>query len=160
MWSHLSVSQQGVHALKEARVQNIGLIHDEGNLLVLAARTSKHSPQVLIKVLTCVLPVHLWTQTHTIMVKENIHWANRQLTSVKHFITHHPNLCAQDIRYSEANSEVVLKPAKSTYLDLVHTEAIHPGHKAGQGCLPSAANSNEQQMTLRLAEDSVEQMPL
>lgn len=33
--SYLSVGQQCVHSLKETRIQHVGLIHDEGNLLVL-----------------------------------------------------------------------------------------------------------------------------
>lgn len=33
---YLSVGQQGVHSLQETRIQHIGLVHDEGNLLVLA----------------------------------------------------------------------------------------------------------------------------
>lgn len=35
--SYLSVGQQGVHPLKESRIQHVGLIHDEGDLLILAA---------------------------------------------------------------------------------------------------------------------------
>lgn len=32
---YLSVGQQCVHSLKETRIQHVGLIHYEGNLLVL-----------------------------------------------------------------------------------------------------------------------------
>lgn len=34
---YLSVGQQSVHSLKETRIQHVGLVHDEGNLLVLAS---------------------------------------------------------------------------------------------------------------------------
>lgn len=34
---YLSVGQQCVHSLKETRIQHVGLIHDEGDFLVLTA---------------------------------------------------------------------------------------------------------------------------
>lgn len=37
---YLSIGQQCVHSLQETRIQYIGLIHDEGNLLVLATRAT------------------------------------------------------------------------------------------------------------------------
>lgn len=33
---YLSIGKQCVHPLKESRIQNIGLVHDEGDLLILA----------------------------------------------------------------------------------------------------------------------------
>lgn len=40
---YLSVGQQGVHSLKESRIQDIGLVHNESNLLIFAARAPQHS---------------------------------------------------------------------------------------------------------------------
>ncbi len=56
---HLSVSQQRVHALQEARVQHVRLVHDEGDLLVLAAGAAEDRTQVFVKVLAGVLAVDL-----------------------------------------------------------------------------------------------------
>ena len=48
---HLTVGQQGVHPLQEAGVHDVGLVQDEADLLVLAARAAQHLPQVFVKVL-------------------------------------------------------------------------------------------------------------
>lgn len=58
---YLSIGQQCVHSLKESRIQHIGLIHNEGNLLILATRAAQHCTQVLIKVLPGVFSVYLKT---------------------------------------------------------------------------------------------------
>ena len=55
---HLAVGQQGVHALKEARVHHVRLVEGEAYLLVLAAGAAQHPPQVLVEVLGAVLVVH------------------------------------------------------------------------------------------------------
>lgn len=41
-----------------------------------------------------------------------------------------------------------------TNLDLIDTESIHPGHKARQSGLSCSAHTDQQQMALRLPEDS------
>jgi hypothetical protein len=53
------VGQQGVHALQETRVQDIGLVHDEADLLALASRSTKYVPKVFVEVLSSVLVGHL-----------------------------------------------------------------------------------------------------
>lgn len=97
---HLSVGQQGVHTLQEARVQHVGLVHDEGDLLVLAAGTTQNRTQVLVKVLTCVLPVNLWGGD--VLVKLHLSrtalWAS--FAHLKHFTsTTIPFYCAHEIQY-------------------------------------------------------------
>lgn len=41
-----------------------------------------------------------------------------------------------------------------TNLDLIDTESIHPGHKARQSGLSCSAHTDQQEMALRLPEDS------
>ena len=41
-----------------------------------------------------------------------------------------------------------------TNLDLIDTQAVHPGHKTGQGGLSCSTDSNQEEMTLGLSEDS------
>ena len=41
---YLSISKQSVHSLKEARLEHVGLIKDEDNLLISATRSAKHCP--------------------------------------------------------------------------------------------------------------------
>ena len=41
-----------------------------------------------------------------------------------------------------------------TNLDLVNTKSVHPGYKAGQSCLSCSTHTDQQEMTLRLTEDS------
>jgi hypothetical protein len=52
---NFGVGQKGVHALEETRVENIGLVHDETDLLALASRSTEHIPKVLIEVFSSVL---------------------------------------------------------------------------------------------------------
>lgn len=56
---YLAVGQQGVHPLQEPRVQNVGLVHYERDLLVFTARTPQHRAEVFIEVLARVFPVDL-----------------------------------------------------------------------------------------------------
>lgn len=58
---YLPISQQGIHAFQETGVEDIGLVHNESDLLIFAARSSQHCSQVFIKILTRVLPVNLHT---------------------------------------------------------------------------------------------------
>lgn len=64
--SYLSVGQQGVHSLKEARIQHIGLIHDKGDLFILATGATQHSTQILIEVLPGVFPVYLYNHKNSL----------------------------------------------------------------------------------------------
>ena len=57
--SHLSICQQCVHSLEEARLQHVGLIQDEDNLLIPTARATQHGMKVIIKVSCSVLVVNL-----------------------------------------------------------------------------------------------------
>lgn len=41
-----------------------------------------------------------------------------------------------------------------TNLDLVDTKSVHPGNKARQCSLPRSTHTNQQEMSLRLTEDS------
>lgn len=52
---NLGVGKQSVHPLQETRVENVGLVHDETDLLALAPRTTEDSPEILVKVFTGVL---------------------------------------------------------------------------------------------------------
>ena len=56
---YLSIGEQGVHPLKEARLQHVGFIENEDYLLISATRATEHSPQVIIKVSSSVLAVDL-----------------------------------------------------------------------------------------------------
>jgi len=56
---HLPVGEQRVHPLQEARVQDVRLVQDEGDLLVLAAGAPQHCAEVLIEILASVLIVNL-----------------------------------------------------------------------------------------------------
>ena len=57
--THLSVGEQGVHALEEGGVHDVGLVEDEADLLVLAAGAAEDDAEVLVKVLGRVLVVAL-----------------------------------------------------------------------------------------------------
>lgn len=63
--SYLSIGQKRVHSLKETRIQHVGFIHDERNLLIFATRAAQYCTKVLIEVLSSVLPVYLKAHTHT-----------------------------------------------------------------------------------------------
>lgn len=39
-------------------------------------------------------------------------------------------------------------------LDLIDAQSVHPGHEAGERGLSSAADADQEQVTLRLTEDS------
>ena len=41
-------------------------------------------------------------------------------------------------------------------LDLEHRKSIHPGNKAGKGCLPTPTCTNQDQMALGLSEDTID----
>ena len=41
------------------------------------------------------------------------------------------------------------------HLDLEHAETVHPGHEAGQCGFARTAHPDQQQVALRLAEDTV-----
>ena len=41
------------------------------------------------------------------------------------------------------------------YLHLEHAQSIHPGYEAGQGGFACTTDSNHQQVTLGLAEDTI-----
>ena len=56
---YLSICQQCVHSLEEARLQHIGLVQDEDNLLIPTARATQHGSKVIIKVSCSVLAVNL-----------------------------------------------------------------------------------------------------
>ncbi|KAH6607744.1 hypothetical protein Trco_004057 [Trichoderma cornu-damae] len=56
---HLGVGEQRVHALQETGVQDVGLVHDEADLLALAAASPQHVAQVFVEVLRRVLAVDL-----------------------------------------------------------------------------------------------------
>ena len=57
--SYLSIGQQSVHSLQEARLQHIGLIKDKHNFLIPAARATQHSTKIVIKVSGSVLAINL-----------------------------------------------------------------------------------------------------
>ena len=57
--SYLSICQQCVHSLEEARFQHVGLVQDEDNLLIPAARATQHGTKVIIKISCSVLAVNL-----------------------------------------------------------------------------------------------------
>ena len=57
--SYLSIGEQSVHSLQESRLQHIGLIKDEHNLLIPTARATQHSTKIIIKVSCSVLAVNL-----------------------------------------------------------------------------------------------------
>ena len=42
------------------------------------------------------------------------------------------------------------------YFDLEYSQSIHPGHKAGQCGFTGTAHTDQQQVTLRLSEDTVD----
>ena len=56
---YLSICQQCVHSLEEARLEHVGLIKDEDNLLIPTARATQYSTKVIIKVSSSVLAVNL-----------------------------------------------------------------------------------------------------
>ena len=57
--TNLSVSQECVHTFQKAGVQDVRLVHDEADLLALAARTTKDASQVFVKIFACVAAVDL-----------------------------------------------------------------------------------------------------
>lgn len=65
---YLSISQQCVHSFQEARIQHVGLIHNEGNLLIFATWATQHRTQVFIKVLASVFSMYL--KSHTCVNKQ------------------------------------------------------------------------------------------
>ena len=60
----LSVGQQRVHSLEEARLHDVGLVQDEADLLVLAAGPAENVSEVFVEILGGVLVVNLdlWTK--------------------------------------------------------------------------------------------------
>jgi hypothetical protein len=56
---YLSVSEEGVHAFQETRIEDIRLVHDETNLFALATGTTKNSAQIIIEIFTSVLVRYL-----------------------------------------------------------------------------------------------------
>ena len=62
-------------------------------------------------------------------------------------------------RSPQHNAQVFIKVGSCVlvvHLDLVHAQAVHPRHEARQGCLSRPTHSNQQQMALRLAEDTID----
>lgn len=57
--THLSIGQQSVHPLQEPRLQHVGLIKDEHNLLITTASSAQHKTEVIIKIRGCVLAMDL-----------------------------------------------------------------------------------------------------
>ena len=45
-----STGGKGVHALKETEVKNVGLVHDEADLLALASGATQDNTKILVKV--------------------------------------------------------------------------------------------------------------
>ncbi|GJC94168.1 hypothetical protein ColKHC_02994 [Colletotrichum higginsianum] len=56
---NLGVGEQSVHPLEETRVENIGLVHDEADLLSLATTATEDIPEIVIKVFGGVLAMNL-----------------------------------------------------------------------------------------------------
>ena len=52
---NFSVGKQRVHPLKEARVEDVRLIHDEADLLALAAGAAEDCAKILVEVIAGVL---------------------------------------------------------------------------------------------------------
>lgn len=57
--TYLSIGKQCVHPLEEARLKHVGLVKDEDNLLVPAARATQDCTQIIIKVSSSVLAMDL-----------------------------------------------------------------------------------------------------
>jgi len=57
--TNLSIGQKCIHPFQEAGVQHVRLIQYKNDLLSLAARATKDCSQVLIKIFSSILPVHL-----------------------------------------------------------------------------------------------------
>ena len=57
--TYLSICQQRIHSLEESRLEHVGLIQDEDNLLIPAARATQHGSKVIVKVSCSVLAVNL-----------------------------------------------------------------------------------------------------
>ncbi len=59
---------------------------------------------------------------------------------------------------SVTKAQTTIKPERlllvRSNLDLIDTQSVHPGHEAGERGLPSAADADQEQVTLRLTEDS------
>jgi hypothetical protein len=47
---NLGVGEKGVHPLEEAGVEDVGLVHDEADLLALATSSTKDGSEILVKV--------------------------------------------------------------------------------------------------------------
>lgn len=56
---NLAIGQKRVHAFQEARVQDVGLVEDERDFFVFAARSAEDLAQVLVKVFASVFVVNL-----------------------------------------------------------------------------------------------------
>jgi hypothetical protein len=56
---NLGIGQESVHALQETRVQNVGFIHDEANLLTLATTTAQDITEIVVEILPRVFAVDL-----------------------------------------------------------------------------------------------------
>ena len=125
--SYLSICQQCIHSLEEARLQHVGLIQDEDNLLIPAARATQHGTKVIIKVSCSVLAVNL--------MKESVsnHSTMKLLTDYCiHFYACIHKICTHTYLCTD------------TYLDLEERESIDPGHEPGEGCLTSSTHTNQQ----------------
>jgi hypothetical protein len=56
---NLTVGEERIHTFQEARVEDIGLIHNEADLLTLNTTSSEDISEIVVKVLGCVLAMNL-----------------------------------------------------------------------------------------------------
>ena len=53
------VGEEGVHAFKETRVENISFVHDKTDLFTLAPGPAKNASQIIVEIFRRILPMHL-----------------------------------------------------------------------------------------------------
>ena len=56
---HFTVGKERIHPLEETGIKDIGLVHDETNLLALTSAASEHSTKIIVEILCGVASVDL-----------------------------------------------------------------------------------------------------
>lgn len=71
----------------------------------------------------------------------------------------HLNITCKIFIYSTTQKERIVAQVciSVTNLNLVHAQSIHPGYKARQCGLACSAHADQQEMALRLTEDSTQE---